>query len=408
MKIALFAETYLPYINGVVTHITTLKNGLTKLGHEVLIVTADPKAKRHYIEDGVLHCPAHTSKSKRFYGYGLASPFSRTRFKILKDFDPDILHMHQEFGVGLFAAKAAARLGKPFVYTLHTMYDEYIFYIAPKIFAPTVRRLSHRYARYLADKADALTSPSAKAEDFFKRCKVQKQVQLIPNSIQLEEFAPENFSEEELKEVRKNLGIKEDETAAIFVGRMGKEKSVDVLLKYWAEFFKSPEDKIKLVCVGDGPLLDELKEKAKELGIDNKVVFTGKVDHDDVAIIFAACNIFVTASLTEMMSVSMLEGLAAGLPVVQKYDPLNVGQFKEGVSGYTYKDDKEFEKIIRSLADLSPQEKKEKKLAVRNCNAKNGEIRLAKRMLKVYSEISGIPVEGLDDDSDEMVELDNM
>ena len=111
MKIALFAETYLPFINGVVTHISILRDGLIKLGHEVLVVAADPKAKHHYIEDGVLHCPAHKSRSKRFYGYGLANPISRTRLKILKEFDPDILHIHQEFGLGLFAAKAADRLG---------------------------------------------------------------------------------------------------------------------------------------------------------------------------------------------------------------------------------------------------------------------------------------------------------
>ena len=47
MRIALFVETYLPYINGVVTHIKVLKDGLTALGHEVLIVTADPHAKHH-------------------------------------------------------------------------------------------------------------------------------------------------------------------------------------------------------------------------------------------------------------------------------------------------------------------------------------------------------------------------
>lgn len=57
MRIAIFTETYLPQINGVVTHIKILKEGLEALGHTVLIVTADAKAHRHYIEDGVLHWP---------------------------------------------------------------------------------------------------------------------------------------------------------------------------------------------------------------------------------------------------------------------------------------------------------------------------------------------------------------
>ena len=62
MRIAIFCETYLPYINGVVTHIKSLKDGLEKEGHRVLIVTADPKAKHHTLKDGVLRCPAQTMK----------------------------------------------------------------------------------------------------------------------------------------------------------------------------------------------------------------------------------------------------------------------------------------------------------------------------------------------------------
>ena len=74
MRIALFAETYLPHVNGVVTHVKALRDGLTRLGHEVLVVTADADARRHYIVDGVLHCPARVSK--KFYGYSIATPFA--------------------------------------------------------------------------------------------------------------------------------------------------------------------------------------------------------------------------------------------------------------------------------------------------------------------------------------------
>ena len=64
MRIAIFTETYLPQINGVVTHIKILKEGLEALGHTVLIVTADSKAHTHYLKDNVLHCPAHNLKPR--------------------------------------------------------------------------------------------------------------------------------------------------------------------------------------------------------------------------------------------------------------------------------------------------------------------------------------------------------
>lgn len=70
MKIALFSETYLPYINGVATHVKTLKEGLEALGHQVLVVTADPKVFGHKLENGVLRCPA--MELKEIYGFGLA------------------------------------------------------------------------------------------------------------------------------------------------------------------------------------------------------------------------------------------------------------------------------------------------------------------------------------------------
>ena len=61
MRIALFTETYLPHINGVVTHVKILKEGLEQLGHQVLVVTADARAQRHFVADGILHCPAPVS-----------------------------------------------------------------------------------------------------------------------------------------------------------------------------------------------------------------------------------------------------------------------------------------------------------------------------------------------------------
>ena len=62
MKIALFTETYLSFVNGVGTHVKTLKNGLEKLGHEVLVVCALPGIKKHFIKDGVLCCPSMSWK----------------------------------------------------------------------------------------------------------------------------------------------------------------------------------------------------------------------------------------------------------------------------------------------------------------------------------------------------------
>ena len=120
-----------------------------------MVVTADPNTHRYYVEEGVLHCPAKSFK--RFYNYGLASPVSTRRLMYLKEFDPDIIHIHNEFGIGFSGAMIAKILKKPLVYTLHTMYDEYLYYVAPRPMLPFVKRVSHHYAKFLADSASALT-----------------------------------------------------------------------------------------------------------------------------------------------------------------------------------------------------------------------------------------------------------
>ena len=162
MKIALFSETYLPQINGVATHIKTLKEGLETLGHRVLVVTADPKAAGHYVEHGILHCPA--TELKDLYGYGMAASYSPERMRFIKEFSPDIAHVHTEFGIGSTGLETARELRIPLIYTLHTMWDEYLHYIASPTLFPAVRRLVYAYIRYFAKQADAIIGPSESTE----------------------------------------------------------------------------------------------------------------------------------------------------------------------------------------------------------------------------------------------------
>jgi len=149
------------------------------------------------------------------------------------------------------------------------------------------------------------------------------------------------------------LGISEGDLAGIFVGRLGKEKSVDYLIETWAEEFRD-EPRFKLIVVGDGPERPALEKLAGSLGVTDKVIFVGKVDHADIPLYFAASDYYVTASLTEMMSISMLEGMSMGLPAVIRFDPVNKQQVQDGVNGFIYHDKKQFAEIVRRLAQYTP------------------------------------------------------
>ncbi len=382
MKIAIFAETYLPYINGVVTHIKILKEGLEQLGHTVLIVTADPDTKHHYLKDNVLHCPAH--RSQRLYGYGLASPVSRRRLKFVEDFDPDIIHIHQEFGIGLSGIMIAKLLKKPLVYTLHTMYDEYLYYVAPRALLPVVKKISHRYSRAIANSAHAITGPSKKCQEYLQNVGVTKMVNVVPNAVELDQFNPDNISQEVKDELRKRYQIPSDATICCFVGRLGREKSVDILLDYWAKTI-TPADKLHLIVIGDGPCIDELKEQATKLNINSMVTFTGKILHEDLPTYLAACDFYGTASTSDTNSISMLEVRATGLPVLQRLDRLNENQVRNGVNGYVFNSAEEMAEEMKKIRDKSPEDLAILKKSVIESVKKSGAIDLANYLLTIYS-----------------------
>ena len=377
MRIAIFTETYLPQINGVVTHIKILKEGLEALGHTVLIVTADSKAHTHYLKDNVLHCPAHNLK--RIYNLDLASPVSRTRLKYLREFRPDIIHVHNEFSIGLSGMAIAKILKVPLVYTLHTMYDDYIYYIAPKPLIPLTKKLSHRYFRMFPQNAAVVTGPSKKCQEYTYEIG-------IPNPVELDAFAPQTSTPQQRAQIREQYHIPQDATVACFVGRLGREKSVDVLLRFWAQEMK-PQDNMRLLIIGDGPEKEPLEQLAQQLGITDTVIFTGKVLHPDLPPYIHTCDIYVTASLSDTNSISMLEGMAGGLPVLQLYDELNADQVTDGVNGYMFRDAAEMGQRLRQIRDMEPEELQKLKTSVIQSVKNSGAQTLANYIQTIYYNI---------------------
>ena len=373
----------MPHINGVVTHVKILRDGLLQQGHEVLVVTADYQTRHHYIKDGILHCPA--IKSKRFYGYGVASPFSRRRLKLVQDFHPDIIHIHNEFGIGLSGIFAAKQLHVPLVYTLHTMYDDYLYYVAPRHLLRAAKKVSHDYLRLLGNAATELTGPSPKCQEYFQQIGVKKDVNVIPNAVELDDFSPDRISAENKAAFRRRYQIPDDVMIACFVGRLGHEKSVDVLLDYWARTI-TPEDKIMLCIIGGGPVQEELEQQAKDLGIGSMVVFTGAVPHDQMPPYYASCDVYVTASLSDTNSISMLEGMATGLPVLRRYDALNenVDQVRDGVNGYIFNSPEEMAAELRRVKNLSPEQLSILKASVIESVKRSGAEALANYTYNVY------------------------
>ncbi|SMP57847.1 glycosyltransferase [Anoxynatronum buryatiense] len=382
MKIALLTETWHPYTNGVTTHIAVLAEGLRSLGHEVLIVTADPDLRRHQVDaQGVLRCPGIAIK--RIYGYGLAAPFSWKRYRILRNFGPDVIHIHQEFGVGTFGMLASRLLKVPLVYTLHTAYDEYLHYLAPPALIPVVRFISRAHVKLLATAAAMTTGPSEKASAYLNARGVVTPFVLVPNSVNLSLFHPGNRTNCFRGSLRRQMGIEDNHTLAIFVGRLGKEKSIAELLEYWQQMANGGNH-FHLLIVGDGPDRETLEAIASKKHLP--VTFVGKVPHETMPRYYGIADLFVSASTTEMMSIALLEAQASGLPVLQRFDPWNRQQVTDGVNGFAYEDAASLGRHLDYFHHLTERQWHEWRLRCRAHVAQQDHTHLAERLLEVYQQ----------------------
>ena len=387
MRIAIFTEAYLPRINGVVTHIKLLKEGLEARGHDVLIVTADGDAKEHYLENGVLHCPG-IKLTKKLSGFETSVPVSRKRLNFVRDFKPDIIHVETEFGMGLCGVSIAKMLKIPLVYTMHTMYDEYIYYIAPRPLVKTVKKLSHKYMRVFANRANAITGPSEKCSEYLSSAGVKLPVNVIPNPVELDDFSPEHFDPEQKRAIREKFGIPQDAFVVVFVGRLGREKSIDLLIDYWNQSVKADEN-MYLFIIGGGPEEQVLRDQIAALGCGDRVIISGRVEHPELPPYLLASDIYVTASLSDTNSISMLEGMAAGLPVLQRRDPINADQIKDGENGWSFDSPEEMAELLRKFRDMPEAEKQQLKESTRQSIMDAGCTALADRTLHIYDLATG-------------------
>ncbi len=384
MRVALFTEVYLPAVNGVVTHVKTLKEGLEQLGHKAIIVTADSNVKKTQASKDILYCPA--IRLEKIYGYDVASPISTDRLKLIKDFNPDVIHIHNEFGIGLSGVIIARMLKVPLVYTMHTMYDDYVYYVANN--EPTRKLLtsaSHKYAKVLATAASAITGPSKKVEEYFRRCGVNKAITVIPNSVETDVFNRYSVDKEKIKAVRDKYGLSDSDLVFCFCGRMGQEKNIETLLEFWSKNVKA-EDGMKLLLIGGGPQLEEFRELSQKLGVSDTVIFTDRVEHKDIPPYYAACDCYITASLTECHSISMMEGQATGMPVLTIRDELNADQIEEGINGFFFRNADEMYEHMKHLKSLSKEELDKLKSVSRESIVASGTKSIAEKLLTVYDE----------------------
>lgn len=348
MTIALFSDSYLPTKSGIVTVIVQLQEQLKKLGHRVILVTVETTDEYETYDPDIyrVHSVALGLGTDQFVGIPAIHPL----IHFLKDAKVDLIHCHTEFGIGKAGLRAAHILKIPAICTTHTMWtDFYKYYLTfGKLISPKI--INGIMKKYYG-KFDSLIGVSTKARNYFKQPSMLPEMPsvIIPNAIDKEKFQKQHLSQEQILELRHSYGIKDDEIMMLFVGRIGEEKRVFELLQVCQNVIKKNE-KLKMIFVGNGPAFEELKEKAAEQIAEKSISMPGFIEWTKVSEYYESADLFVTASLSEMHSMTILEAQLSGLPIVVRRDESYLDSVLDGENGYLTASEEEMEKRILELA----------------------------------------------------------
>ena len=352
MRVALFTDTYTPEINGVVSSIVTLQEGLEAMGHDVFIVTTHASIISISYENRVLRLPG--IQLKQMYGYVLTSPLHIRAYDIVKEMNPDILHAHTEFGIGIFARIVARLMHKPLVVTYHTTYEDYTHYVnvlKSKTFEKLAKRTVSQLSKLYIETSDGAISPSDKTKSMLQGYGLKREINVIPTGLNLDRFKFENVNQNEVSRLKSEYDL-DDKLTILYVGRIAKEKSIDLVIEGFSKIDQSNIPS-RLVIVGAGPQEDELKELANKITDEGTVLFLGKKAAHTIPIYYHACDIFVSASLTETQGMTFIEALASGKVVFAREDSVLLDLIIPGKNGYFFTDAKDFSLKIEEYSKLS-------------------------------------------------------
>jgi glycosyltransferase involved in cell wall biosynthesis len=378
LHIAFFTNYYHPVVNGVVRSVASFRESLMRQGHNVFIFA---QADSTYKDDEpfIFRYPSLPLPPGDISTAIPVSPFVDQLLPALK---LDVIHTHHPILLGQTAARKAAELDLPLVFTFHTQYWEYTHYIPfpQETIQEFLKNAVHRWLREFMQKCQHIIIPSESLKDILVRdYGLHERYSVIPTGTNLEPFLKADG--ESLRSAR---GW-QNETVLISVGRLAPEKNWDTLLRAFAKLHEEHLG-ARLVLIGDGTAKQSLEALAADLGVADRVVFTGALPFHEVPRYLKAADVFAFASVTETQGLVTIEAMAAGLPVVAVDGPGTRDIVENGKQGFLVENDPEaLAKGLNKLLADSQRLKRLRNNALKK--AKSFEVnQLGKQLISVYEQ----------------------
>lgn len=338
MRIAMYTDTFFPSINGVAVSIATLANALAEEGHHVFIQAPRPK---NPVDTSIFHPNVTTNFVRSFDAriypdLRIATGLPLSLVKI-REFNPDVIHVHTPFSLGIEGLLIGKQLGIPLIYTFHTYFMDAdaikIIGIRNNKVTNLIQKGGWRFNNLFCARFDSIIAPSQFVAKDLKKHGVKRPITVCPNMLGDETFAKPTTTRSVLRHL-------------LFVGRLSPEKRVHLLLHTLARL-QEDHPELVLDIVGDGIARSDLFDLSFELGISAKVRWHGQIPHHELIKkrFYHQGDLFLFLSRFETQGLVTLEAMAHGLPVIATSSKANREVI--GTGGLVLSDTADEEKTVQ-------------------------------------------------------------
>ncbi len=346
MRILLVTESYWPNADGGALFERRLVLAIAGLGHHVAVWAPGTKLGSYEETDGpyTIHRESATTFLANTKYKVSWAPFWHAR-RIIRQEQPDAIHIHNCYWMGLSAMFWAHRYRIPVVATNHFMPENALLNLkGSSLFYKPLHNLIWRYLVWFHNRVNYVTSPTPTAVQLLLDHGLRTPAKAVSNGVDMVVFKPG----QDASAVIQKYGIATDRPVVLYLGRLDGEKRLDQIIAAMPQILQ--QQPAQLVLSGFGKDMAALQSQAKKLGIADNIVFTGYIEEAEKPLIYNAANLFLISSPAELQSIVVLEAMASGLPVVA----VDIAALKElchdGKNGYLFKLDD-----ITSLARVTKQ-----------------------------------------------------
>ncbi|MAK91455.1 MAG: glycoside hydrolase [Oleibacter sp.] len=299
-RVTIVTETFAPEINGVANTLGHLVRGLRARGVQVQLIR--PRQGKDDTDcdqaDDLLRLPGLPIPGYDSLRFGL--PVSGRITRALKRFAPQAVYVATEGPMGWAAVRAARKAGIRVISGFHTNFHQYIEHYR----LGWLEGLAYRYLRHFHNLTAATLVPTGVQREQLTGHGFNN-VQVFSRGVDSNLFTPRKRSDE----LRQRWGTRADDVVLLYVGRIAAEKNLELALETYRRLLEADE-RVRLVLVGDGPLLAGIREQHPE------IICCGMQRGEDLATHFASGDVFLFPSLTDTFGNVVTEAMASGLAVV--------------------------------------------------------------------------------------------